>query len=169
MRKLLLSTALIVSLSPVAAMAKMTTQEIVDMFPGAERIEIKRGVRATKVEVIVNGEKVEVTFDNVTNEERSRETRRLTEQEVRRALSDDGGFEDETDDQDELDDQDERDDDMEDDGDDRDGRDDDGEDDDRNDDDGEDDDRNDDDRSSDDDRGGDDDGGDDDDEGDDDD
>ncbi|SFJ94747.1 hypothetical protein [Celeribacter neptunius] len=77
MRKFLLSSALVVALSPVAATAELSTQEIVDMFPGAQRIEIKRGIRATRVEVYMNGEKLETSFDNETNEQTRRETRRL--------------------------------------------------------------------------------------------
>jgi len=58
------------------------------MFPGAQKIEIKRRANTTKVEVLVDGEKIEVTFDNATNQIRKRETERLSDNDLADELDD---------------------------------------------------------------------------------
>ncbi|MBU0644234.1 MAG: hypothetical protein KJ875_08490 [Alphaproteobacteria bacterium] len=85
---LLTSIAFLAAGVPVTAFAEMTTEEIVDMFPGAQKIEIKRRANTTKVEVLVDGEKIEVTFDNATNQIRKRETERLSDNDLADELDD---------------------------------------------------------------------------------
>ncbi|SDF27042.1 hypothetical protein SAMN04488117_103175 [Celeribacter baekdonensis] len=85
---LLTSIAFLAAGVPVTAFAEMTTEEIIDMFPGAQKIEIKRRANTTKVEVLVDGEKIEVTFDNATNQIRKRETERLSDNDLADELDD---------------------------------------------------------------------------------
>ena len=85
---LLTSIAFFAAAVPVSAFAELTTQEIVDMFPGAQKIEIKRRASTTKVEVLVDGEKIEVTFDNATNQIRKRESERLSDNDLADELDD---------------------------------------------------------------------------------
>ncbi|EKE71208.1 hypothetical protein [Celeribacter baekdonensis] len=85
---LLTSIAFLAAGVPITAFAEMTTEEIVDMFPGAQKIEIKRRANTTKVEVLVDGEKIEVTFDNATNQIRKRETERLSDNDLADELDD---------------------------------------------------------------------------------
>lgn len=68
MRKLIFMTTALVSMGGSAVLAAPTTDEIVAMFPGAERLEIGRGFRYTQVEVTRDGETIEVTIDNRTGE-----------------------------------------------------------------------------------------------------
>lgn len=69
MRKIALTTAALLAMTVTAAHAELTQDQIVAMFPGAQKIEIKRGLTTTKVEVIIDGQEVEVYFDNATDEE----------------------------------------------------------------------------------------------------
>lgn len=80
MRKTLLTTVALMAFTPLAAFAELSTDDIVALFPGAQKIEIKRGLTQTKVEVYVNGEKIEVVYDNATDEEVKRETETLSEE-----------------------------------------------------------------------------------------
>jgi hypothetical protein len=73
MRKLLLTSTAIFALGATAAFAELTSDQIVALFPGAQKIEIKRGETTTKVEVIVGTQKIEVIFDNLTDAELKRE------------------------------------------------------------------------------------------------
>jgi len=74
MRKLILTTAAVLAFGTSSAFAALSTEEIVAMFPDAQKIEIKRGLSTTKVEVTTGGEKIEVVYDNATNAELTRET-----------------------------------------------------------------------------------------------
>ena len=66
MRKYLYITTAVLGLAATGAMADLTTQEIVDMFPGAQKIEIQRGLTTTKVEVtMVAREPVEPHFETL--------------------------------------------------------------------------------------------------------
>lgn len=144
MRKLILTTTALIALGTTAAFAELTTEQIVDMFPGASKIEIKRGATTTKVEVIIGNEKIEVTFDNATDAELKRETATLSETDLAEEFDDSSD-----DDMEDDDDEDEDDDDDSDDDDDRDDDDEDDDDDDEDEDEDEDDDRDDDDNDDD--------------------
>lgn len=164
MRKIALTTAALLAMTVTTAHAELTQDQIVAMFPGAQKIEIKRGLTTTKVEVIIDGQEVEIYFDNATDEELRRETKTLTaseQEEVDREVSSALKVEVEHEDEDEDEFEDEHEDEHED-GDDHDEGDDDSDDDDSDDDDHEDDDHDDEDDEDDDDEDDDDDDGDDD-------
>lgn len=99
MKKLLLTTACL-SLTASAGFAELTNQQIVDMFPGATKIEIERGATTTEVEAIVGSQKFEVVFDNVTDQELTREVKTLTEQQQADETDDSGDLEDDSSDDD---------------------------------------------------------------------
>ncbi len=103
MRKLLLTTTALLSLTTGAAFAELSTQQIADMFPGAAQIEIKRGLTTTKVEAIVGAEKIEVIFDNATDAVLKREVETLSGDdlaEITGSCGDDNDDDDSTDDSD---------------------------------------------------------------------
>jgi hypothetical protein len=117
MRKLLITTTALFALMSGAAYAELTTEQIVDMFPGAAKIEIERGATTTKVEAIIGNQKIEVVFDNATDAELSRETKTLTDDDLAgevgdHSIDDDNGDDDSSDDDDDSDDDDSSDDDS---------------------------------------------------------
>jgi hypothetical protein len=117
MRKLLLTTTAMLSLSAGAAFADLSTEALVAMFPDASKIEISRGLLTTKVEAIVGDQQFEMIFDNATEEVIKSEVYTLSEEELADELNDDDDDEDEDDDDDEDEDEDEDDDDDDDDSD----------------------------------------------------
>ena len=124
MKKFILSTTAMVMISSSAAyaLADLTTESIVAEFATAQKIEIKRGAFTTKIEVIIDGVKIEYTFNNTTLEEVKREVYTLTAEEIE-ALKTDYGIEveyDDDDDRDDDDDDNDRDEEEDDDDDDRD-------------------------------------------------
>ena len=84
MKKLILSTTALVMLSGSAALAldNLDTDTIVAEFSTAQRIEIKRGLFRTRVEVLIDGQWIEVVYDNATVDEVSREVEELSDEDL---------------------------------------------------------------------------------------
>jgi len=145
MKKLLLATTAAIALYSAPAMAALSNEDIIALYPGASHIEVHRTATTTKVEVIIGDRKIEAVYANDdANTVLSYEEKTLSPEELADALDDDTD-DDESDiddddegDDDDGDDDDEGDDDDDDDDDDEEDDDDEGDDDDEEDDDDED-------------------------------
>jgi hypothetical protein len=84
MKNFILSTTAIAMLagSPALALTDLSTQSIVAEYANAQKIEIKRGLLTTTIEVYIDGVKTEITYNNATLEEVRRESAVLTVEEL---------------------------------------------------------------------------------------
>ena len=104
MKKFILSTTAMIMLSSSAAFAltDLETQSIVNEFATAQKIEIKRGLLTTKVEVIIGGVRYEYTYSNTVGSDGQISVLNVNERPVTveeaNELSRDYGIEVETDD-----------------------------------------------------------------------
>lgn len=111
MKKLLLATTAAIALYSAPAMAALSNEDIIALYPGASHIEVQRTATTTKVEVIIGDRKIEAVYANDdANTVLSYEEKTLSPEELADALDDD--TDDDTDDDDsDIDDDDEGDDD----------------------------------------------------------
>lgn len=119
MKKLLLATTAAIALYSAPAMAALSNEDIIALYPGASHIEVQRTATTTKVEVIIGDRKIEAVYANDdANTVLSYEEKTLSPEELADALDDDTDDDDSDIDDDDEGDDDDGDDDDDDEGDD---------------------------------------------------
>lgn len=88
MKKTLLATAALIAMSTSAfALTDLSAASLSAEFPTAQKIEVNRGLFRTKVEVIIDGQKIEIFYNNTTLEEVTRRTKTVSGSDVEQMRS----------------------------------------------------------------------------------
>ena len=83
MKKTLLATAALIAMSTSAfALTDLSAASLSAEFPTAQKIEVNRGLFRTKVEVIIDGQKIEIFYNNTTLQEVTRRTKTVSGSDV---------------------------------------------------------------------------------------